>query len=145
MDRSPPWNYLSPEPLRELITAEWGRQLLVCNQARVEIASEKAKADGMDDPVIPVIDVQEDRAGRLAQLTGLPWRHVAQRREENGRNQSVARRNAGHLAPGRSGYGRPYNAQQSPGHPQPNRPGTFPVLALASVGLLLSSDSELDS
>jgi hypothetical protein len=88
VNRLPPWNYPPLEPFQEAIAAQSRRELLF-NRERVEFAYEKAAADGMDDPVILVLDLQDERAARLAQLTGLPWEQVRLWREECGRRDGV--------------------------------------------------------
>ena len=65
--------------------AEYRRELLLLNRERIEFAYEKARLNGMEDPVILVLDLQDDRAARLAQMTGLPWEQIERWREECGR------------------------------------------------------------
>jgi hypothetical protein len=69
--------------------AECRRQLLLFNRERIEFAYVKARANGLDDPVILVLDLQDDRAALLAHRTGLPWETIEQLREECDRCDAV--------------------------------------------------------
>ncbi len=135
MNRLPPWNYSTLEPLQEAIAAESRRQLLVFNRERIEFAYEKAKADGMDDPVILVLDLQDDRAARLAQLTGLPWQQVNLWREECDRRDTVPTQILAAPRWAVLAVVGPMTPNSPQGILKPNPSGTFRVLALASGGI----------
>ena len=72
MIRLSPGESPEPDPQRGLYAAEHRRQMLLHNRERIEFAYEKAMADCMDDPVILVLDLCDDRAARLAVMTGSP-------------------------------------------------------------------------
>ncbi len=61
---------------QETRAAELRRQLLLINRERIEFGYEKAQADGMDEPVILVLDLRDERAARLTHLTGVPWTKI---------------------------------------------------------------------
>ncbi len=61
---------------------EYRRQLLFLNRERIELAYDKARTHGMDDPAILVLDLQDDHAAELARRTGLSWQHIEQLRAE---------------------------------------------------------------
>lgn len=134
VNRLPPWDYSTLEPLQEAIAAESRRQLLVFNQERIEFAYEKAKADGTDDPVILVLDLQDDRAARLAQLTGLPWQQVNLWREECGRNESVPTQILAAPRWAVLAVVGPMTPNSPQGILKPNPPGKFRVVAIAAGG-----------
>lgn len=122
------------EPLQETVAAESRRELLLFNQERIEFAYEKVQANGMDDPVILVLDLQDDRAARLAQLTGLPWERVKLWREDCGQRDAVPTQI---LAAPRWAV-LAVVGQMTPNSPQgivkPSPPGTFRVIAIAAGG-----------
>ncbi len=66
------------DSLHGSLATEYRRQLLLLNRERIEFAYVKAQANALDDPVILVLDLQDDSAVRLAQLTGLPWEQIEQ-------------------------------------------------------------------
>jgi len=84
-DGDPSDSRLDLEPVR----AEYRRQLLLLNRERIEFAYEKARGKGIDDPVVLVLDLQDERAARLAQQTGLEWEAIERWREECRRNDCV--------------------------------------------------------
>ena len=120
--------------LQEAFGAEYRRQLLLLNRERIEFACVKAQAKGLDDPIILVLDLQDDSAARLARLTGVPWEQIERLREQCDRADVVPTeiiavpREAVLCIVG----------PESPNSPkeiaQPNRPGTFRVVAIASNG-----------
>jgi len=77
------------DSLHEALGAEYRRQLLVLNRERIEFAYVKAQSKRMDDPIILVLDLQDDGAARLAQLTGVPWEQIERLREECHRSDVV--------------------------------------------------------
>jgi len=116
------------------LEAEYRRQLLLLNRERIELAYVKAQAKGLDDPVILVLDLQDDGAARLAQLTGVSWEQIEQLRKQCDRADVVPTQVlavprgtvscvVGSTAP-----------NGSKGIAQPNQPGTFRVVAIASSG-----------
>lgn len=66
------------EPLHGSTGSEYRRQLLLVNRERIEFAYERARDNGVDDPIVLVLDLQDDRAASLAQLVGLPWAQIEQ-------------------------------------------------------------------
>jgi hypothetical protein len=73
-----------PEPVRGLHAAEHRRQLLMHNRERIEFAYENALSHGLDDAIVIVLDLCDDRAARLAQLAGSPKAQIDRWREECG-------------------------------------------------------------
>lgn len=89
MDRLSPWDPPAVEPLREAAAVKHRRRLLLFNRERIEFAYEKAKANGMEDPVILVLDLRDERARKLAQLAGLPKEQAERWCKQCSRHQSV--------------------------------------------------------
>lgn len=69
--------------------SEYRRQLLRMNCERIEVAYLKARAQGREEVVIVVLDLQDDRAAELAHATGLPWPQIRQAREDCARDEVV--------------------------------------------------------
>ena len=80
----PPKELPMSDSLHGSLGAEYRRQLLLLNRERIEFAYVKAQANGLDDPIILVLDLQDDGAARLAQLNGLAWEQIERWREECG-------------------------------------------------------------
>ena len=68
--------------LQQLLGSEYRRQLLLLNRERIELAYVKARANGIDGPVILILDLQDEGAAQLAHQTGLPWDTIEQCRNE---------------------------------------------------------------
>lgn len=62
--------------------AAYRRQLLLHNRERVEFAYEKAVTQGIEEPIILVLDLMDERAAGLAQLTGLSWETIERWQDE---------------------------------------------------------------
>lgn len=122
------------ESLLETFGAAYRRELLLLNRERIEFAYAKALDSGLDDPVILVLDLQDDRAAQLAHLTGLPWEQIHQWRRECQRCDVVptqvlsAPRWAVLCTVG------PTTPNSPRGIAKPNPPGTFRVVAIAAAG-----------
>lgn len=116
------------------LDADYRRQLLLLNRERIELAYVKAQAKGLDDPIILVLDLQDDGAARLAHSTGLPWEQIERSREECERADVVPTqvlavpRQAVTCLVGPAASNGPKEIAQ------PNPPGTFRVVAIASNG-----------
>lgn len=122
------------EPWSKSLGAEHRRELLLANRERIEFAYLRARSNGMDDPVILVLDLEDDRAAQLAEWTGLArsqierWRDAARERDVVATQILAAPRWAvlcvvGGMTP------------KSPqGIAKPNPPETFRVVAIASGG-----------
>jgi len=123
-----------PQPPPEQLGPEFRRQLLLLNRERIEFAYEKALARGMDDPIILVLDLQDDRGARLAQSIGLPWEQIQRWRDECARCDVVptqmlaAPRWAVMCTVG------PTSPNSPRGIARPSPPGTFRVVAVAAGG-----------
>jgi hypothetical protein len=134
VNRLPPWSLTGLESSTELGAAQHRRQLLLFNQERIEFAYEKAKSDGMVDPVILVLDLHDENAARLAQLTGLPGSQLKRWRKECARHDAVptqilaAPRWAVLAVVGRM------TANSLQGIVKANPPDTFRVVAIAAGG-----------
>mgnify|MGYP006876613410 CR=1 FL=1 len=126
------WQDAQPE--RESLCAEYRRQLLLLNRERIEFAYEKALSKGLDDPIILVLDLQDDRAARLAQQTGLDWETIQRWREACLQGDFVptqvlcAPRWAVMCTVG------PTTPNSPRGIAKPCAPGTFRVVAMAAGG-----------
>ena len=94
----------------------------------------KAQTKGLDDPIIVVLDLQDDDAAELAHSTGIPWDQIEQSREEC-RSAGVVPTHV--LALPRESVSCVV-APAPPSGPREiapsNRPGTFRVVAIASNG-----------
>ncbi|MBN1588598.1 MAG: hypothetical protein JW888_03700 [Pirellulales bacterium] len=109
--------------------------MLLLNQERIEFAYEKAKVDGMDDPMVVVLDLQDERAGRLAQWTGLPRPQIERWQVEyDGHGPAPTRILAAPRWAVLAVVG-PMTPNSPEGIVKPNPPGTFRVLAIASGGI----------
>jgi hypothetical protein len=118
------------DSLHGSLATEYRRQLLLLNRERIEFAYVKAQANALDDPVILVLDLQDDSAVRLAQLTGLPWEQIEQcERPDVVPTQVVAVPRGAVLC-----LVGPTTPNRPKGVAQPNPPGTFRVVAIASNG-----------
>jgi hypothetical protein len=130
-----PHGYVPPsEPLRNADAIEHRYRLLMFNRERIEFAYEKAKKDGVDDPVIIVLDLQDERAANMAYLMGLPKEQVAQRLIQCAKRATTpaliltAPRWAALAVVG------PMTPNSSQGIVQPNQPDTFRVIVIAAGG-----------
>ncbi len=82
MIRLPPGESPMPNPVQRLHAAEQRRHLLLHNRERIEFAYENALTQGLDDPVILVLDLCDERGARLAELAGLPKEQADRWRSE---------------------------------------------------------------
>ncbi len=134
MIRLPPGESPLPNSRQGLYAAERRRLLLLHNRERIEFAYENAVAQGLDDPVILVLDLCDERGTRLAELAGLSkeqadhWRKACSCRDVVPTQIVAAPRWAvltviGLLTP---------NSLQ--GILKPNPPDTFRVAAIAAGG-----------
>jgi hypothetical protein len=107
---------------------------LLLNRERIEFAFEKARANGLDDPIILVLDLQDERAARVARQTGLPWETIERCRRECQRCDVVpaqlisAPRWAVTCVTG------PRMPNGSKGDDKASPPGTFRVVTIAAGG-----------
>jgi len=114
--------------------AEYRRQLLLLNRERIEFTYEKARANEVDEPIILVLDLCDDRAARLSQLAGVAWEQIEQCRQDC--------RNAGAVPVyvmalprwAAMCYVGPSSPRSPQGVAQPCAPGTFRVVAIAAGG-----------
>jgi hypothetical protein len=116
------------------LDAEYRRQLLLLNRERIEVAYVKAHSRGLDDPIILVLDLQDEGAADLTQMTGTPREQIEQAREECQRDDVVPTQV---LAVPRHAV-TCLVSPVVPGGPKeavrPNPAGTFRVVAIASNG-----------
>lgn len=61
---------------RDGLGAEYRRHLLLLNRERIEFCYEKARCNGLDDAVILVLDLSDERAARMSQMVGVPWEQI---------------------------------------------------------------------
>jgi hypothetical protein len=132
--RLPPSESPKLDPLQRQEAAEHRRRLLLHNRERIEFAYDKAQSDGIDDAVVLVLDLSDDRAARLAQLAGLHLEQIERWREECARREVVptqilaAPRWAALTVVG------PMTPNSALGIIQSSPPDTFRVVAIASGG-----------
>jgi hypothetical protein len=79
----------TPETLPPALGAEYRRQLLLLNRERIEFSFEKARRNGLEQPVILVLDLMDSRAACLSQKLGVPWEQIARCREQCRRDDVV--------------------------------------------------------
>jgi hypothetical protein len=72
----------SPSAIEEAIGTAYRRQLLLLNRERIEFNYVNAVAKGVEDPVIVVLDLQDDGAAHVAHATGVPWAQILQWRAD---------------------------------------------------------------
>jgi hypothetical protein len=122
------------EPIREAVAVKHRRRLLLFNQERIEFAYEKAKADGMDDPVIVVLDLHDERAAKLAQLTGLPKEQADRWCQQCSRHDSVPTQILAAPRWATLAVIGPMTPNSPQGILKPSPPDTFRVIAIAADG-----------
>jgi hypothetical protein len=114
--------------------AEYRRQLLVLNRERIEFSYEKARASGLDNPIVLVLDLLDERAARLSHWTGVSNEQIERCREEC-RELDVVPVYVTALPPQAAlctvGPSTPRSPQ---GIVKPCAPGTFRVVAIAAGG-----------
>lgn len=113
---------------------EYRRQLLLHNRERIEFSYEKARAGGLENPVILVLDLLDDRAARMSQMAGVSWDQIERCREE-GRCLDVV---PVYVLPVPADAALCVVGPSTPKSPQgvvrPSAPGTFRVVAVAAGG-----------
>ena len=123
-----------PRSANDSLGAEYRRQLLLLNRERIEFAYEKARAGGLDDPVILVLDLLDNRAASLSRMIGVSAERIAQCREECRRLDVVPV----HVIPLPPTAAMCIVGPSTPRSPQgiakPCPPGTFRVVAIAAGG-----------
>jgi hypothetical protein len=62
---------------------------LLLNRERIEFSYEKARRNGLDEAIILVLDLTDERAACLSQKLGLTWELITKCREECSRNDVV--------------------------------------------------------
>jgi hypothetical protein len=113
---------------------EQRRQLLLLNREQIEYAYEKAVSKGVDDPVVLVLDLRDERAVYLALRAGLSMDFIDAWREKCYANGVVptqifsAPRWAAILTIG------PLTPKSTFGISKPNPPNTFRVAAISAGG-----------
>lgn len=122
------------QPSRPSPGAEHRRQLLLHNRERIEFALEKVKADGMEDPVVLVLDLQDERAAWLASRAGLPWERIERWRDECRRHESVPTQILAAPRWAVLAVVGPMTPESPRGILEPSPPDTFRVVALAAGG-----------
>lgn len=114
--------------------AEYRRQLLLLNRERIEFSYEKARAGGLDDPLILVLDLCDDRAARLSQLAGVAWEQIEQCRQDCREAGAVPVYVMALPRWAAMCYVGPSSPRSLQGVAQPCAPGTFRVVAIAAGG-----------
>jgi len=113
---------------------EYRRQLLLHNRERIEFSYEKALAGGLDNPVILVLDLLDDRAARMSHMAGVSWEQIERCREE-GRRLEVVPVYVFPVPPSAAMCVVGPSTPRSPlGIVKPAAPGTFRVVAIAAGG-----------
>lgn len=116
------------------IEAEYRRQLLLLNRERIELAYVKAQAKGLDDPTILILDLQDDGAVRLAQMTGVDREQIERLREDCERDDVVPTQVLAVPRKAVTCLVGPDNPNGPKEAAEPHSPGTFRVVAIASNG-----------
>ena len=123
-----------PWAANDSLAAEYRRQLLLLNRERIEFSYEKARAGGLDEPIILVLDLLDERAARLSCMAGVSGERIAQCREECRRLDVVPV----HVIPLPPTTAMCVVGPSTPRSPQgiakPCPPGTFRVVAIAAGG-----------
>ncbi len=113
---------------------EYRRQLLLHNRERIEFSYEKARAGGLENPVILVLDLFDDRAARMSQMSGVSWEQIERCRAEGHRLEVVPV----YVFPVPPSAALCVVGPSTPKSPQgivkPGAPGTFRVVAVAAGG-----------
>jgi hypothetical protein len=132
--RLPPGESPMSDPVQGLDATDHRRQLLLHNRERIEFAYDNALTHGLDDPVIVILDLCDERGARLAQLAGSSQEQVVRWCEECSRRNVVptqivaAPRWAVLTAIG------PLTPHSPQGILKPNPPNSFRVIAIAAGG-----------
>jgi hypothetical protein len=104
------------------------------NRERIEFTYEKVRRDGLDDPVILVLDLLDERAAHMSQRLGTPWEQIEQCREESCRLDVVPV----HVVPVPPTAALCVVGPSTPHSPhalaRSCAPGTFRVIAIAAGG-----------
>ena len=123
-----------PRSAHDGFGAEYRRQLLLLNRERIEFSYEKARSNGLDDAIILVLDLSDERAARMSQMIGVPWEHIERCCEECRRLDVVPV----HVIPvppcAALCVVGPSTPQSPQGVAKPCAPGTFRVIAIAAGG-----------
>lgn len=123
-----------PQSPPDGLGAEYRRQLLLLNRERIEFSYEKARSHGLEDPIILVLDLLDERAARMSQMVGVPWDQIERCREEC-RHLDVV---PVHVIPVPQCAAMCVVGPTTPRSPygvtKPCPPGTFRVVAIAAGG-----------
>jgi hypothetical protein len=129
-----PQDVSTPNSLEEAMGMAYRRQLLLLNRERIEFNYVNAVSRGVEDPVIVVLDLQDDGAAHVAHATGVSWEQIAKWRKECGQSDVVPTQI---LAAPRwavlSVIG-PMTPNSPQGVMRPSPPDTFRVVAVAHNG-----------
>ena len=134
MIRLPPGESSMPDPKEGLLAAEHRRYLLGHNREKIEFAYENGLLHEIDDLVIVVLDLSDDRAARVAELAGSSkeqidrWCRECSQRDLIPTQIVAAPRWAVLTVIG------PLTRNSPQGIIKPNPPGTFRVVAVAAGG-----------
>lgn len=71
-----------PRSADDGVSAEYRRQLLLLNRERIEFSYEKACRQGLEDAIILVLDLSDNRAACMSRMTGVSWEQIEQSRQE---------------------------------------------------------------
>jgi len=124
----------TPPTLPPGLGAEYRRQLLLLNRERIEFSYEKARRNGLDGPVILVLDLMDGRAACLSQKLGVEWEQIARCREECRRHDVVPVQVIAAPPGAALCLVGPTTPNSPAGIAKPNPPGTFRVVAIAAGG-----------
>jgi hypothetical protein len=124
----------TPETLPPALGAEYRRQLLLLNRERIEFSYEKALRNGLEQPVILVLDLMDARAACLSQKLGVAWEQIARCREECRRHDVVPVQVVAAPPDAALCLVGPTTPNSPLGIAKPNPAGTFRVVAIAAGG-----------
>jgi len=123
-----------PPPSQASPAIEYRRQLLLLNRERIEFSYQKALTHGLEDAIILVLDLQDDRAARLSQMVGVTWEQIAGCRRAC-READVVPVHVVAMPPCTAAcLGGPTTPNSPRGIAKPAPEGTFRVVAIAAGG-----------
>jgi hypothetical protein len=126
-----PWLRL---PRRSGAGTVYRRQLLLSNRERIEFSYEKARGQGLEEAVILVLDLRDDRAARISQMAGVSSEQIERCRAECDRLDVVPVFVTAVPPTAAMCVVGPSTPKSPQGIAKPCAPGSFRVIAIAAGG-----------
>jgi hypothetical protein len=123
-----------PQAAQPSAGAEYRRQLLLLNRERIEFSYEKARRNGLQEAIILVLDLMDERAARLSQRMGVSWEQIEKCREESRLHDVVLVQVIAAPPDAALCLVGPTTPNSPRGIAKPNPAGTFRVVAIAAGG-----------